>query len=429
MFLFKHPLVKTLRDLRGNVRGCVYTEALWGIPFNLYAPYVSVYMLALGLSDSEVGLITSVGLAFQVFWTLMSGVITDKLGRKRTTLIFDLISWSIPTLIWALAQNFTYFLVAAFVNAVWRVTSNSWQCLMVEDTDPEILVDVWSWIYIAGLLAAFVSPLTGLLIDQFSLVPTMRGLYLLAFVMMTAKFVIMNRMVTETQPGLVRMKATRDQPLFSGLKEYPQVMRGILRAPATLVTAALMIILSISRTINGTFWSILVTQELRIPEQHLAIYPFARSMAMLLFFFLLMPKIRQMEARLPMLVGYMGFVMSQLILINAPVKSYGWVLVATLLEACSLPLIATLLDKLIVLNVDPAERARIMAILYAVVIVFTSPFGWIAGKLSEIDRGLPFVINVVIFIAGGLIVLFAGRLEGREGPVAEPAEESAALRG
>jgi hypothetical protein len=103
------------------------------------------------------------------------------------------------------------------------------------------------------------------------------------------------------------------------------------------------------------------------------------------------------------------------------------VLVATLLEACSLPLISTLLDKLIVLNVDASERARIMAILYAVVIIFTSPFGWIAGKLSEIDRGLPFVINIALFVAGGLIVLFAGRLEGGTVDVPEHAEETAVL--
>ena len=76
-----HPLVKTLVGLRGNVRGCVYTEPLWGIPFNLYAPYVSVYMLTLGLSDSRIGLVTTIGLAFQVVWTMLSGAITDKLGR------------------------------------------------------------------------------------------------------------------------------------------------------------------------------------------------------------------------------------------------------------------------------------------------------------------------------------------------------------
>ena len=78
--------------------------------------------------------------------------------------------------------------MAAVINSLWRITHNSWLCLLVEDTEPSLLIDVWSLIYIAGLLAAFFSPLTSLFIAQFTLVPTMRGLYLLAFVMMTTKF-------------------------------------------------------------------------------------------------------------------------------------------------------------------------------------------------------------------------------------------------
>ncbi|HPD42449.1 MAG TPA: MFS transporter, partial [Anaerolineae bacterium] len=191
-----HPLLLTLRRLRGNARGCVLTEPLWGIPFNLYAPYASLYMLAFGLDDRQIGLFASIGMFVQVIWTVLSGAITDKLGRKRTTLIFDLISWSVPTLIWAIAQNATYFLIAAIVNATWRVTHNSWNCLLVEDTDADLLVDIYSWIYIAGLLAAFVAPATGLFVGRFGLVPTVRALYLLAFVMMTAKFIILNSLVT-----------------------------------------------------------------------------------------------------------------------------------------------------------------------------------------------------------------------------------------
>ena len=156
----QHPLFTTLKDLTGNARGCVYTEPLWGIPFNLYSPYVSVYMLALGMRDSQIGFLSSLSMLLQVFWTLLSGAITDKLGRKKATLIFDLISWSIPCLIWAFAQDYRYFIAAAIVNSVWRVTHNSWHCLLVEDTNPDLLVDIWSWISIGGLLAAFFSPLT-----------------------------------------------------------------------------------------------------------------------------------------------------------------------------------------------------------------------------------------------------------------------------
>ncbi|MBN1262707.1 MAG: MFS transporter [Anaerolineae bacterium] len=412
----------TLRKLRGNVRACVYTEPLWGIPFNLYAPYVSVYMLALGLTDSQIGLIASAGLVFQILWTTLSGAITDKLGRKRTTLISDLISWSIPCLIWALAQNFTYFLIAAIFNSVWRISANSWQCLLVEDTNPDLLVDVYSLIYIAGLLAAFVSPLTGMLINKFSLITTMRGLYLLAFVMMTAKFLILNTMATETQQGLIRLEMTRDQPLFNVVGESWEVLKKVLRRPATMLVAGLMIIVSITNTVNGAFWSILVTEKLQIPSHHLALYPFARSVTMLLFFFFLMPKLRHMEVHKPMILGFVGLLASQIILINVPEGNYIWLVVSTVIEAASIPMTSTLLDKLVVMTVDPQERARIMAILFLLSIICSSPFGWIAGRISEVNRTLPFMMNIIFFTLGALLAFLANRaLEKRkEGARAVP---------
>ena len=83
-----HSLITSLRSLRGNPRGCVYTEPLWGIPFHLYAPYVSVYMVALGLADRQISLILSISWGFQIVLALLGGAVTDKLGRRRTTLIF-----------------------------------------------------------------------------------------------------------------------------------------------------------------------------------------------------------------------------------------------------------------------------------------------------------------------------------------------------
>ena len=312
-------------------------------------------------------------------------------------------------MIWAVAQNFYYFLAAALVNAVWRVTENSWRCLLVEDTDERLLVDIWSWVYIAGLLAAFVSPLTGVLIDKFSLVPTIRGLYFLAFAMMTTKFIVLNVFATETQVGLVRMAETKSQPLFAVLREYPAVFRHILRSPATLLTMGLMLVLSISRMVNGTFWSILVTENLGISEAQLSLYAFAKSITMLLFFFLVMPRLRTIDERKSMIFGYLGLIASQVLLISIPEKSFGLLLIVTMLEACSIPAASTLLDKLVVTTVDAKERARIMAILTLIVILFTSPFGWIAGQLSEMDRRLPFGLNIALFGIGIVLTVMAIR--------------------
>ena len=403
-------MITTLKNLRGNARGCVYTEPLWGIPFHLYAPYASVYMLTFGITDTQVGLIASIGLIVQVLWTVMSGAITDKLGRKRTTLIFDILSWAVPGLILAVAQNIYYFIAAAVINSAWRVVHNAWQCLLVEDTDPDLLVDIYSWIYIAGLLAAFISPLTGLLIDRFSLVPTVRGLYLLAFVMMTGKALLTNALVAETRQGQVRMQETRHQPLFAVLGGSKTILQQIWKTPNVLVMAGLLLILGIYNMVQGTFWSILVTEKLDVPVQYLAYYAWGRSVVMLLLFFLVMPRIRHVDPHKPMLIGFLGLLFSQALLIATPAKNYGLLLAATALEACSLPLINTMLEKLLVLAVDAKERSRTLAILYTTVIVFTSPFGWIAGQISDLDRRLPFALLIALLATGGLLSYVASRL-------------------
>jgi len=112
-------------------------------------------MLALGLTDKQIGSIVSISWGFQLALAIFSGVVTDKLGRRRTTLIFDILSWTIPSIISAIAQNYWYFLAAAIINSVWRITHTSWSCLLVEDADPDQLVDIYSWIYIANIFVGF----------------------------------------------------------------------------------------------------------------------------------------------------------------------------------------------------------------------------------------------------------------------------------
>jgi len=407
--LKNHSLIATLKSLTGNPRGCVYNEPLWGIPFNLYAPYISIYMLALGLSDKQIGLTVSISWGFQIFLALLSGVVTDKLGRRLTTLIFDILAWSVPSLISAVAQNFWYFLAAAIINSVWRIPLNSWTCLLVEDADQDQLVDIYTWIYIANQLVGFVAPLTGVLISMFSLVPTMRGLYVFAAIMFTVKAVVTYQMTQETAQGKIRLHETRHQSVFSLLSEYTAVFREILRSSKTLYTAGIMLVLSISSIISGNFWAIIVTEKLHIPAQNLAIFPFVKSAIMLLFFFVVMPRLNKFHYQLPLTIGFLGFVVSQVLLVTAPNQGYFSLIISVFLEACSFAAVSPLVDKMIVLTVDPKERARIQSILYVGVILLSSPFGWIAGMLSEINKILPFTLNISLFVVGAVLAYLAGK--------------------
>jgi MFS family permease len=366
-------------------------------------------MLALGLKDSQIGLLVSIGFGFQIFGAILGGAITDKLGRRKTTAIFDFISWSIPTFIWAIAQDFRYFVIAAAFNGVWRVTHTSWSCLMVEDADPEQLVDIYSWIYISGLLVAFFAPFAGILISVFSLVPTMRGLYIFAFLMMTVKFIILYFYSTETSQGKIRMEETRNQSLFSLVSGYGDVFKRIMNTPRTVYTLGILLAMNLAGTIGNTFWAIIVTQKIHIPNGELALYPFARSVIMLFFFFLAMSRIKELRFRNPMIIGFVCLALSQIILILVPEKGYLLLLASTILEACSYATVSTQIDRMIVVTVDAQERARIMAMLFLVVIIITTPFGWIAGKLSEMNRILPFVLDIGLYLVGAVLVFLAAK--------------------
>lgn len=410
----QNPLITTLRNLEGNPRASILTEPLWGIPYNLYLPYASIYMLALGISDAQIGAVASLGLMIQPLFALLSGAITDKYGRRWVTFIADFLAWTIPCLLWAVAQDIRYFIVAAIFNAMWRIPSNSWTCLLVEDAEEDQLVHIWTWIYIAGLLSAFFAPLAGLLIGAIDLIPAVRLLYVFAMIMMTLKAVILYRYSTETRQGYIRMEETRGQPLLSLLSGYGAVFKHILRTPSTLVVLGIMFCIGVVLMVSNTFWSILVTEKLGIPSEHLAFYPFAKSALMLVLYFVLVPRLNLQRFRNPMLFGFGGFIVSFGILALMPPENYALLLISVLIEAFSVALYHPLMDSLIIVSIDPLERARINAILFALVILLTSPFGWIAGQLSETNRTLPFVLNILLLLIGMGLVSLAWRFRQRE---------------
>ena len=129
---------------------------------------------------------------------------------------------------------------------------------------------------------------------------------------------------------------------------------------------------------------------------------------MLFFFFIVMPRFNKMHFKLPLVVGFLGFIVSQLLLITAPDRSYLFLIASVFLEACCLATISPLVDQMVVLTIDQKERARIQSIMYVGIILVTSPFGWIAGNLSALDKSLPFILNIVLFGLGAVLAYLAG---------------------
>ncbi|MGI5898945.1 MAG: MFS transporter [Christensenellales bacterium] len=401
----------TLINLRGNPRACVYTEPLWGIPFSLYTPYATLFMFSLGVRDAQIGLLTSIGMVLQVFTSLWGGVASDKMGRKRTTFIFDVLAWSVPCLLWAFSQNFWWFLIAAIFNSMDKITHNSWNCLLVEDAEPNKLVDIYTWVTVSGLLAVFFAPISGVLVRNFSLIPVVRILYFFSFIFMTLKFVVLNRMATETRQGLSRMEETKNKSSWQMLKEYKGLLLEILASKPALAVLLLMFITNTTSMVITTFFPIYVTKNLLIPEEWIAYFPMARAAIMIFFILWLQGAINRLPFQPVMIAGVIFYIAGLVALLLTPSGSLGVLAIYVVCESIGHALLFPRKDSILILFVDPQKRARVQGLLLVLMIALTAPFGWLTGLMSEANRVLPFIFSIALFIICGVFIIFSKEMQ------------------
>ena len=408
--LRNHPLFQTLRELKGNPRVTVLTEVMFGIPYNLFAPFFSVYMLAFGVTDQQIGTIASLGLVVQVFSALLSGVIVDKFGRRLTLFICDILCWSVPCLVWAVAQDVRFFIAAALMNSLWRISHTAWTCLMVEDAEERHLVHIWTWIMIFAVCSAFFAPLGGWFVERSGLIPAVRWLFIFGFILLTAKFVVLYLYSHETVRGMQRMQETHNRSLFSLLSEYRSVFSQLLHSRPILAALSLMVITNIYITISNNFWGVLFTGKLGFASSQISTFVAIRSIVMTLCFFVIGPRLTNLRRfRLPLWVGFAAFLVSQLLLVVMPPHAALLLVVSVVLEAAASALVSPMTESLLALSMESNERARVSAMVYVALIVLISPFGWIAGQLSALDRSLPFALNMSLFAVGIVLVWVIGR--------------------
>jgi len=405
-----HPLFQTLRELKGNPRVTVLTEVMFGIPYNLFAPFFSVYMLAFGVTDQQIGSIASLGLVVQIFSALLSGAIVDKFGRRLTLFICDMLCWSVPCLIWAFAQDINYFIAAALMNSLWRISHTAWTCLMVEDAEERHLVHIWTWIMIFAVCSAFFAPLGGWFVQHYGLISAVRGIFVFGFIMLTAKFAVLYLYSHETERGVQRMYETRHRSIASLLGEYKSVFGQLLHSKSIVAALSLMVITNIYITVSNSFWGVLFTGKLGFPDSQISTFVAIRSIVMTFCFFVIGPRLTNLRRlRLPLWAGFTAFVVSQFMLVVMPPRTAYLLVISVMLEAIASALVSPMTESLLALSMESDERARVSAMVYVALIVLISPFGWIAGQLSALDRSLPFALNMALFAIGILIVGFISR--------------------
>lgn len=400
--LRNHVLAQTFRELKGNPKWSICTEPLWFIPYSLFMPFQTLYMRKLGLSSVEIGTTVTVGFILQMFCALIGGVITDKMGRRKATVIFDTLGWTVPCLIWAFSQNFWWFLAAAAVNAAFQITNTSWNCLFIEDCPPKHITNAFTLIQMCGMLSVFFSPLAVILVGKYDVVPVMRWLYFIAALSMLAKFLLLYHFGGETQVGKKRMEETKNLSYFSMMKGYGTVFLTMIKSGKMRLVVYLMALTNIIQIATTNFFSLYVTEKIHLSDELVAVFPVLRTLVMLAFVIGLQNLFQKLRMKVSFLVGFLMYIASHLLLLLTPEKNLLLVMGYTILEAAAYAVIIPRKDALMAHYVEPKERSRIYALYNVLMIGISVPFGSLIGWMFEVNPGLPFLFNIALF---GLCIL------------------------
>ena len=394
--LKNHVLAQTFRELKGNPKWSICTEPLWFIPYSLFVPFQTLYMRKLGLTSLEIGTTLTVGFLLQMFFALIGGVITDKMGRRKATVIFDTLGWT--CLIWAFSQNFWWFLAAAAVNAAFQITNTSWNCLFIEDCPPKHITNAFTLIQMCGMLSVFFSPLAVILVGKHDVVPVMRWLYLIAAISMLAKFLLLYHFGGETQIGKKRMEETRNLSYFSMMKGYGRVFLTMIKSGKMRLVVYFMALTNIIQIATTNFFSLYVTEQIHLSDELVAVFPVIRTIVMIAFVIGLQNLFQKLRMKASLQIGFLMYIASHLLLLLTPEKNLLLVMGYTILEAAAYAVIIPRKDALMAHYVEPKERSRIYALYNVLMIGISAPFGSLVGWMFDLHPALPFLFNIGIFV-------------------------------
>jgi MFS family permease len=302
-----------------------------------------------------------------------------------------------------------------------KVTTNSWECLLVEDAVKSQITGIYSLVVVCGQLSALFAPVSSILVSRLTLIPAIRILYLNAFVLMTVKILLLYAFSRETGRGVIRMRETHGKSVVSLAAGYGGVLKLIGKDRGTIFALVINILAGIVGMINTTFWQVIVNKKLLVPEPLLPLFSAFKSVVAIIFLFLIAPRLKRLK---PALVsGFAFYFAGQLLLILTPAEGLKYVMlcVSLVFDGFGFASLIMLAGSLVALYANAEERARVMAILHMIIMACSSPFGWIGGLLSDVSRILPFVLNLFLMAIGLFVTMVFYHRDPGQIPGTEPA--------
>ncbi|PAZ11642.1 MFS transporter [Streptomyces sp. SA15] len=413
-----------MRDLPVNARYCVLLEPMWAVTGTIVLYYATLYMKSVGLSNISIGIIMSANLYAAFVFQLVAGAVTDRFGRRWTTLIFDLTSWVLPMFIWAFSHNFWLFLIAYLLSATSKIVNVSFSLLASEETPKEQRARVFAAIKLIIMAAGLLTPIVGGLMAHYGTVPTLRVVYLLGGVTMLVHFVWRHQMTTETAAGRAAMRRHQSIGLTRSVIESFRLLGTSCRSPRMWPIVGIYVLTNLAVQIN-LFQVIYLNNVLKFSTATISYLPALTAALALVCYLVVMPRLHGKHVVTITLITLAMSGLGWAMFLAIPAHGLLLLLTSTALTGAGLFLLESYRDALLVNELHDRDRAALFSAVQSVTALVAIPSGYVAAVLYDQDPRLPYTVIVGCYTISAALALILRRAPERTGTLPVPAPEKA----
>jgi MFS family permease len=387
-----------LRDLNKNARVSLSLFPMWAVFWGLVYYYSPLYMRALGLDEIGIGVVSTAGTVCAFLCFLIASPLANRFGRKRTTLIFDLLSWTLPMLIWALAGNYWFFLAAGVINGLSKIVSISWNCLITEDEVPEKVPKVFTLVSLMSSAIGIFTPLAGFFIARAGLVGTMRVLYAAGALSMAAMFLIRNRFVVETRAGEKLMGEQGGMTVSESLRGFLKALSR-LRGDRNFLLLAVVFIATNFVTSLNVFQVIYLKERLGYSDWNVSLVPFAVALSNVAVFSLVLPRLKASRGE-SVLGAFIALNLAASVLFIIIRANALWAMLAVMaLNGATNFVVTGYREGVFMGDSGEHEKADRYSAVQTLTFLCCIPAGYLGGVMYRIDARLPFALAALLYAA------------------------------
>ena len=400
-------LKKLFSALEGNARVIVVTEGIANVFFSGCSTYLPLYMLALGVTTVQVGLLTALTTAGKILSTFMGGYLADRFGRKRMLVVIDIICWGIPMLLFTIARNPWYFLFGWAIMGFVYLVLPSFECLFVEDVPLDRRQAVFGAMQFLMAAGSLLTPVAGLIVAQWGIVGGGRVLMGSTMVVIIAMACLRQFALRETSMGQQRMLDTVGMPLRQVLRDYVRSIRLMAQDRRVRLLLGVRLLAASATAIWMTYAMIYLADKAAIglPESLISAVPFVSAIATILLLLLASDRMRADHALANLIVGQVLAILASTLFVLSPGGTFWFAALWAVLNALGVGLFRPALRSSWANIVPDKERAQIFSVASTLESLCILPLGPVAGLLYTRSPRAPFCLGLAIqLITLGLVI-------------------------